>query len=63
MAATVVDHHDATRAAVPSTALGVAIMRCWEHQKPKDLRLIEDPYAAILCGSERPELIFQVRRA
>lgn len=59
MAATEAVHHDVSRAAVPSTALGVAMMRCWEHQKPKAVRLVDDPYAAILCGTERPEMIFQ----
>mmetsp|Transcript_9081 Transcript_9081/g.16618 ORF Transcript_9081/g.16618 Transcript_9081/m.16618 type:complete len:269 (-) Transcript_9081:203-1009(-) len=50
------EHHDETRAAVPTTALGVCRMRAWESKKPESERLIYDPFAAILCGSDSPDL-------
>lgn len=51
-----VAHHDATRAAVSTTALGVCAMRCWESKKDPSERLLYDPFAAILCGDENPQL-------
>lgn len=51
-----VEHHDATRAAVSTTALGVCALRAWESKKPETERLFYDPFASIICGSDSPEL-------
>eukprot|EP00929_Paragymnodinium_shiwhaense_P051107 TRINITY_DN25730_c0_g2_i1.p1 TRINITY_DN25730_c0_g2~~TRINITY_DN25730_c0_g2_i1.p1 ORF type:complete len:279 (-),score=54.43 TRINITY_DN25730_c0_g2_i1:429-1265(-) len=45
-----VEHHDAARKAVSSTALGVCALRAVESQKPVQERLIFDPFAALLSG-------------
>ena len=44
-------HHDASRAGVSTTALGVCAARAWESSKPEEQRLFHDPFAAIICGS------------
>lgn len=58
-APTHVSHHDATRAAVSTTALGACAIRVWESKKDPAERLIYDPFAAVLCGDENPELPLQ----
>lgn len=58
-APTHVSHHDATRAAVSTTALGVCALRVWESKRDPAERLIYDPFAAVLCGNESPELPLQ----
>eukprot|EP00438_Fugacium_kawagutii_P021852 Skav233021 [mRNA] locus=scaffold909:385052:391693:+ [translate_table: standard] len=58
-APTHVSHHDASRAAVSTTALGVCALRVWESKKDPSVRLIDDPFAAVLCGSDSPELPLQ----
>ncbi|CAE7029159.1 PGR3 [Symbiodinium natans] len=49
-------HHDASRAGVSTTALGVCAARAWESSKPEEQRLFHDPFAAIICGSDNLEL-------
>jgi len=56
VAPTHVVHHDTSRAAVSTTALGVCILRAWESKKPEEHRLFYDPFAAIICGSDSMEL-------
>lgn len=56
VAPTHVVHHDTSRAAVSTTALGVCILRAWESKKPEEHRLFHDPFAAIICGSDSMEL-------
>lgn len=58
-APTHVSHHDATHAAVSTTALGACALRVWESKKDPAERLIYDPFAAVLCGDESPELPLQ----
>jgi len=59
VAPTHVSHHDATRAAVSTTALGVCAVRVWESKKDPSERLIYDPFAAVLCGDDSPEFPLQ----
>lgn len=45
------DHHDESRAHVPSTSIVTCWMRALESRKPEETRLIFDPFAERLCGS------------
>ena len=55
-APTHVEHHDTTRAAVSTTALGVCMLRAWESKKQESERLFSDPFAAVICGTDVEEL-------
>lgn len=52
MPATVSSHADATRAAVPSTNIATCRWRALETQKSPSVRLINDPFASMLCDGE-----------
>lgn len=51
-----VAHHDAARAQVSMTALAVCALRAHESKKPENERLIFDPLASKLCGSDLPDI-------
>lgn len=51
------EHHDQARTRVPSTSIVTCWMRAIESKKPEEVRLISDPFAELLCGSDAQKLV------